>query len=341
MSEFWEPDKRYSFIRRYVDWCTRHSFSSIETVGAMPAMDNGAWFIASNHTHTLMDAMILVQSRTPATSFGARADVFRNKTAARFLHFCKILPLARKDRERPEEVARNFETITQIDRIVEHGVPFCLFPEGRHRTMHSLLPMKRGIALMAFRSAAQRPTYILPVGLEYSDWFHFRSKAKMTIGQPIDVNAFAAGIEPGTSETARDSALQKELFKQISSLILYIPDDEHYHEKLAAIMAENPPRPRLERILLSIVTFPLFLIAAVLTLPMWAIAEFLCQFKIKDPAFSNTVRFGVKVVGTPLFFLIWGILGLIFLPWWATILLLLLFIPSYSVFYDWLNLARN
>ena len=341
MADFWVPDKLYSFMRRYVDWCTRRSFSSIETVGKLPPMDNGAWFIASNHTHTLMDALVILQSRREATSFGARADVFRNPIAARFLHFCKIVPLARKDREKPEEVARNRETMSQIDRIVEHGIPFCLFPEGRHRPMHSLLPLRRGIAMMAFRSAAQRPTYILPVGLEYSDWFHFRCSARMTIGEPIDVNAFAASLEPGLEDSARDMALQKELFNRLSSLILYIPDDNEYEENLAGIMASRPKPSRLRNILLAVLTFPLFLIAAALSFPMWLLAELLCHFKIQDKAFRNTVRYAVMLVGLPLCAILWAILGFCLLPWWAAIILVLLFIPSYSLFYEWLNLARN
>ena len=163
----------------------------------------------------------------------------------------------------------------------------------------------------------------------------------MNIGEPLDVNAFAASLEPGIDDSTRDAALQGELFKRLSSLILYIPDDEHYDEKLAEIKAQNPPAPRFWRILLTVVTFPLFLIAAVLSLPMWAIAEYMCQFKIKDQAFSNTVRYAVKLVGTPLMFLIWAIPSFILLPWWGVLLLLAAFLPSYSLFYDWLNLARR
>lgn len=338
MRDFWAPNKSYNFLRCYIDWCTRRSFTSIETHGTLPPMDDGAWFIVSNHTHTLMDALVILQMRREGTAFGARADVFRNPVAARFLHFCKIVPLARKDRERPEEVAHNRETMGVIDQVVAHGVPFCLFPEGRHRPMHSLLPLRRGIAMMAFRSAAQRPTKILPIGLEYSSWFHFRGRASVNIGEPLDVNAFAASLEPGIDDSTRDSALQEELFKRLSSLILYIPDDEHYDERLAEIKAQNPPCSRFWRILLTVVTFPLFLIAAVLALPMWAIAEFMCKFKIKDTAWNNTVRFGVKMVGTPVFFLLWAIIGFILLPWWGALLLLAAFLPSYSLFYDWLNL---
>jgi len=340
MSDFWKSTKSYFFLRRYVDWTTRRSFRKIETSGTLPSMDSGAWFIACNHTHTLMDAMVVLQARPgEPTSFGARADVFRNPTAARFLRFCKIVPLARKDRERPEEVAHNRETMEYIDKVVEHGIPFCLFPEGRHRTMHSLLPMRRGIASMAFRSAANRPTYILPVGLEYSDWFHFRGTARINFGTPIDVNAMAASLA-GLDDSHRDAALQEELFKRLSSLILYIPDDEHYDEKYAELMAAHPAPERWLRILLAALTFPLWLVAALLSAPLWLPAEIMCRRMIKDPAFQNTVRYAVRLVLWPLWALIWLIIGLCVLPWWGALLLMAAFLPSYSLFYDWLNLVR-
>ncbi len=339
MSDFWIPDKAYTFWRRYVDWCTRHSFFSLETVGELPPMDQGAWFIVSNHTHTLIDALVLLQGRREATAFGARADVFRNPTAARLLHFCKIVPLARKDRDKPEEVAHNRHAMEYIDQIVAHGVPFCLFPEGRHRPKHSLLPLRRGVASMAFRSAAQRPTYILPVGLDYSDWFHFRGRARIRYGEPIDVNAFASAVSDGIEDSRRDALLLEELSKRLSSLILFIPDDGRYEETLAQCK-DLQPSHRLRDRILSVLLFPLFVVSAVLALPMWVSAESLCA-RMKDHAWNNTVRYAVKLVSTPLWGLILGLLLFVFFPPWIALALLFLFLPSYSFFYDWLNLAAG
>ena len=340
MADFWVHDKLYFFLRRYIDLCTRLSFRKIDTVGTIPDMEGAAWLIVYNHTCTLMDPLLVLQSRKEATSFGARADTFRNPRVARFLHFCKMIPLARKNREKADEVARNAEMMGKIDQVLAHGIPFCIAPEGRHRPMHSLLPMRRGIALMAFRSAAQRPTFILPVGVEYSDWYHYRAHARMTFGEPLDVNALAAKLE-GLEHDARDAALQEELYKRLSAQIFFLPDDESYPERLAQAEAARPQPNRVKDILLAVLSSPLFVLSAVLALPMWAIAEYLCRFKIKDKAFSNTVRYGVRLVGTPIFALLLAVLLFCLLPWWAAALLWLLFFPSYSFFYDWLNLLAS
>ncbi len=338
MAEYWTPDKRYDLLRRYVDFCTRRSYREMETLGTLPRMDDAAWIIAYNHTNTLMDALVLLQTRKEASSFGARADVFRNPGVARFLRYCKIIPLARKNRDKPEEVARNAQAMNLIDSILEHGIPFCIAPEGRHRTMHSLLPMRRGIATMAFRSAAQRPTFILPLGLDYSDWFHYRGRVRIHFGEPLDVQAFARGLE-GMDVNSRDAALQEELFKRLSALFFFLPDDDSYPERLAAAEASRPKSNRTKDAIVATLTFPLFALSAILALPMWTIAEYLCHFKIQDKAFSNTVRYAVKLLGTPLFALIWALILFLTLPWWAATPLWLLFFPSYSIFYDWLYIT--
>lgn len=340
MREFWDKDGLYSFLRYYVDFTTRRSYRRLTVLGQLPPEDDGvATIYAANHTNTLMDALVVLQLRHGGTLFGARADVFRKPAIARILHFLKMLPLARHSRDKAEEVAHNRISFDEIDRALAHGLPFCLFPEGRHRPMHSLLPMRRGIATMAFKSASQRPTRIVPIGIDYSDWFHYRAKAVVRIGEPLNVNEFAAGIPEGTLDSERDAKLQDEMYSRLSKLIFFIPDDDHYEENLAIAMASTPPAPRWPRILLAALTFPFWLIAAVLSAPMWILAELLCRYMVKDPAFQNTARFGVKLIGTPMAALMWTAIGFSLLPWWAALLLIAAFLPSYSIFYDWLNLA--
>lgn len=339
MSNIWDPNRLYKLLRPYVDFCTRHSYRRITKEGTLP--DSGrAYIYAPNHTNTLMDPLLVLQERRGPTAFGARADIFRKPAIARIMRFLKIVPLARRERDRPEEVARNKATMEEIDQILAHDVPFCIFCEGRHRTMHSLLPVRRGVAHMAFVSAAQRPTSIVPIGIDYSDWFNYRSCVRIKYGEPMDMNAFAAE-HAGLSDSERDAALQQELYKRLSSLIFFIPDDGHYEERLAEAMASMPRKNVFLRVLQAFLSFPLFLVCAVLALPMWAIAEYICNRKIKDPAFCNTARFGVKLIGTPVFFILWAVALFLLLPWWAAAPLLALFLVSYSVFYDWLNLVSG
>ena len=62
---------------------------------------------------------------------------------------------------------------------------------------------------------------------------------------------------------------------------------------------------------------------------MWALSEWLCHSKIKDPAFRNTARYGVKLIGTLLLGIIWAVVFFLTLPWWGALAALLYFFASY------------
>lgn len=335
MPEIWRKNSVYSFLRHYVDWCTRRSFTRLEVSGSIPD-DGRAVIIAPNHCNTLMDALVLLQCRREATVFGARADIFHNPTAAKALHFLKMLPIARQ-RDGFHEVARNLEIIPVIYDVLRHDVPFCVFPEGRHRTMYSLLPIRKGVVRIAVGNASEQPTCIVPVGLDYSDFFHYRGKCRVRFGEPIDVNTYLAEHK-GEMKTTLLEGLSKELSDRLSKLFLCLPDDENYERRLNEVRPIEPLK--WWKVLLAILSLPFFVMAALLALPMWLPAEAICRFKLKDKAFSNSVRYLLKLAGTPLFFIIWGVLGFIFLPWWAAAVLLVYFLFSYNLFYDWLNLLR-
>ncbi|MBQ9463181.1 MAG: 1-acyl-sn-glycerol-3-phosphate acyltransferase [Bacteroidales bacterium] len=336
MAELWEKDRLYSFLRPWVDWCTRRSFSSLKVQGAL-SQDGRAVIVAPNHCNTLMDALVVLQAQKEPMAFGARADIFRKPSAAKALGFLKILPIARK-RDGLRSVAQNLEIIPVIQDVLHHGMPFCIFPEGRHRPMYSLLPIHKGVVRIALKNAAHQPTCIVPTGLYYSNFFHYRGTCEMRYGKPIDVSEFVAS-HSGLSKPELYKAFSAELSRRISELMLFIPDDENYETRLAEL---RPPRKRRWwDIPLAICGMPVFVVSALLSLPLWCVAEYICHFKIKDKAFCNSVRFLVRLVGEPLFFLLWAIAAFLLLPPLGAAGLLALYAISYSVFYDWLNLVNG
>ena len=327
MHKIWEKDRLYSFLRPYVDFCTRFSYNKARVCGQLP--EEGAVIISPNHTSTLMDALVVLRTRKAATVFGARADIFAKPAIARILRFLRILPLARL-RDGAKSVLQNLETFAEIDDVLENDVPFCLFPEGRHRPMHSLLPIGKGIARLAFTSASKRQTYVVPTGIEHGSFFRYRFPCTVTYGEPIDVNAFLKAHE-GCPENETFQVFRDELHRRMSALITCLPDDENY---VAAWQAVKPVRKPQTAV--AVLTAPLFLLAALLCLPMWVVAETLCK-RAKDHAWNNTIRYGVKLLLTPIMLIFW----LLVLPGWWKLLAGVLFLFSYSFFYDWLNLTPS
>ncbi len=311
MPKIWEHNRWYSFARPYVDFCTRESFGMVQAEGELPS--SGAVIIAPNHTNTLLDALLVLQTRKAPTVFGARADIFRKPAAQKALRFLRILPLTR-ERDGLRSVTDNYKSFDEIDDVLAHGVPFCLFPEGHHTPGRTLQPIQKGIARIAFRSAAERQTWVVPTGINYGDFFHFRRTVHIKYGDPIDVNAFLAQHADLTE------AQQYQLFRY------------QLYERISALVWTDAPSgkiPLWQRILL----FPLWLLAAILSFPMWLTAEILCS-KIQDKAFCNSVRLLVLLLLWPIVGILWAVLFFCFLPWWLALMLLLFFISSYSIFYE-------
>lgn len=309
MPKTWEKDRLYAFLRVWVDACTRVSYSSARVEGDIPK--DGDVILAPNHSNTLMDALVVLRTRRGPTVFGARADIFLKPTAAKVLRFLKILPMAR-ERDGIGTIRDSMFAFDEIDDTLAHGIPFCLFPEGRHRTEREILPLQKGVARIAFRSARERQTYIVPTGINYSDFFHYRGRCLLRYGEPLDVNAFLASHE-GEPEGVQQQILREELGARIQALVL----------------PEGLPRPSRWRLLL----LPLWPLAALLSLPMWLTAELICN-TVVDKAFCNTVRFGVRLVLTPVNLLIWALVFFFTLPWWLAAALCVFSLFSYGVFYD-------
>ncbi len=244
MKAIYEKDGLYSSLRPVVDWCCRHSYRRFEMHGEENLPEDGALILAPNHTNTLMDALVMLRAYKGPTVFGARADIFKKPAIARIMHFLRILPMVRQ-RDGLRNVLKNHENTETIVSTLEHGVRFCIYPEGKHRTMHSLLPLGKGVLRAAMAANAKfghvKPVYIVPVGIEYGDWFRYRSTCMITYGEPINVTQFVKELDV-ENEAQVFEPLKKELESRMSDLITYISDDENYDGKWALVRILSCPQ---------------------------------------------------------------------------------------------------
>ena len=204
--------------------------------------EDGAVIFAPNHCNTLMDALVVLRTRRGPTVFGARADMFNNPVAAKILHFLKIVPMVRK-RDGIRKVIRNLDIIEDIIEVLDENVPFCIFPEGTHRPKHSLLPVGKGVFRIAV-SAYQhldKPVYVVPVGIEYSDYYRYAGTSLVQFGEPVPVTEYE-DANPDMLDAEMYRMLTSELKDKMAGLITYIPDDEDYEARWAytKIMAAGP-----------------------------------------------------------------------------------------------------
>ena len=219
----------YTLLKPIVDYTTRFSYRKVEVKGAENIPTDGAVIIAPNHCNTLMDALVILRSFKGRKVFGARADMFNNKFIGKIMTFIRILPMVRQ-RDGFRNVLKNHETTDIVVETLEHKVPFCIYPEGRHRPAHSLLPLGKGVFRAALTANAKfgdkMPVYIVPTGIEYGDYFRYHSTSLVTYGKAINVTEFVKN-HPVENEAQLFEPLKKELREGMSELITFIKDDEN------------------------------------------------------------------------------------------------------------------
>ena len=230
----------YNALRRYVDLVLKLSYRNIKYVGLERIPKDGAVIFAPNHTGALMDALVILAMDKRPKVFVARADMFKNPKLAKFLSFCKIMPIMRM-RDGIDEVKKNNETIERAVEVLRDRVPFCIFPEGTHQTKYSTLPLAKGIfriAMQAHEMMPDTPLYIIPVGIRYGSFFRFRSSARVQIGEPINIGEFIAE-HPDMTPQEQMNDMRTCLEKRMQESIFYIPNDEDYdatYEICAAVV---------------------------------------------------------------------------------------------------------
>ncbi len=233
--KIYQKDWGYSLLRPFVDGTTRNGYRKVEVHGYENIPKDGAVIIAPNHCNTLMDALVILRAFKDETVFGARADIFNKPLIAKIMFFLRILPQIRQ-RDGLRNVLKNNETQEVIVETLENKVRFCIFPEGKHRPAHSLQPLGKGVFRAALAANAKFgdkfPVYIIPTGIEYGDYFRYRSTCLINFGKPINVTEFIKD-NPVENEAQLIEPLRKELSSRMSELITFIKDDEQLADKWA------------------------------------------------------------------------------------------------------------
>ena len=228
MSRVQDRDPLYIFLRPYICRSFKRAYRKIEFRGDFPR--DGAVIFAPNHANALMDALAVLTLSGGPTVFVARADIFKKRPVRDILFFLKILPINRI-RDGVDSLKENDVITMKCIDCLRDKVPFCILPEGTHRTQHSLLPLRKGIARIALGTYEvvkdEMPVYIVPVGLEYEDFYHYRSTLLVNTGKPIVLQDFIREHEDlDAQQQMRQLLLLLE--ERMKETIVYIPSGKDY-----------------------------------------------------------------------------------------------------------------
>lgn len=408
-----DSDPLYTFLKRFVDWSVRSSYRKFQVEGLENIPRDGIVIWASNHTNALMDPMVMLASTRGRKVFVARADIFRKEWARKALSFLRVMPIYRI-RDGINAVKHNDEAIAQATGVIMDGVPLVIFPEATHRPKHSLLKLSKGIFHIAESAIEQssdgRPVYILPIGIDYGDYFRFRTEVLIRFGKPINISEL---INEHSDEPQPVVMLKMRelLTDRLAGQIVYIPDDEDYDAiweyvklkadnpdyyrrtladmesaegrrlkglsgfqavdrqavKDALALRENEPEKARDlfkkvdelrvwriqngisvksiahernwavlflRFLVASAGLPYYLFCAVAGSIKW-VPILLILRGVKDDAFYNTARYGVRLGLAVPALIIWALLYFLLFNWKIAAVMLILSLPSLKYLYDY------
>lgn len=235
MGKIQDDNKLYSFLRPFVDRHLKRSFRRYEVVGLENIPQNAACIFAANHTNTLMDALVLLCMSREKKVFIARGDIFKKPFIAKIMHFLRILPIYRIRDGYKSVKDNNAEIIEKATDVIHDEVKLFLYPEATHRTKHSLRQLSKGIFHIAFKAnedfGHEKPVYIIPIGIEYGDYFRYRSTALINIGEAINVTEFV-NQNKDENEAVVMNKLRESLTEKLSKQISFIPDNEENYEAI-------------------------------------------------------------------------------------------------------------
>jgi 1-acyl-sn-glycerol-3-phosphate acyltransferase len=151
------------------------------------------YMLVSNHQNAMMDAIMCCVMAPKQLHFLTRADIFGSKISNKILRHLNMLPVYRPRDGRNKVATLNAITFDESERRLALGNVISAFPEGSHSNKRAIRPLKKGVARIALKSMKKhniKKMYVLPVGLDYSDYEAFRADLIIRCGEPIDLGAY-------------------------------------------------------------------------------------------------------------------------------------------------------
>lgn len=239
MISFEKIDKyslRYALLYQYTKFVHHYIYhSDYDVLGVENIPPKGTpTLVISNHQNGLLDALGIIYAfqdgRQPV--FIARADIFKNKTAAKLLRFLKIMPAFRTIDVAQNEINKSNITFLRAARVLANGGTVAIFPEAGHEETHHLGTFKKGYPRVAFKAVEESNfklnLQILPVANHYSNYFNFRQKKVIIIGKPFSFSELFESYKNKPNDAYLK--LNEKSRKKIEEMMLDIKDLSFYEE---------------------------------------------------------------------------------------------------------------
>ena len=224
------PSFFYGVLRAYISFFLKKIYYRRVTVFFETELPgNSPVIIAPNHQNALMDALNILTNLKKQPVYLARADLFRKPILVKILTFLKLAPIFRI-RDGKENLQQNDAVFDNSVGILERKNIITMFPEGNHGDKEILRVLQKGIPRIAFLSEEKHGfslgLKIVPVGINYSDYYAFGSDVFIYFGKPVSVESLRGEFEinPARAFTLFNEMLSDSLKK----VMIHIADEENY-----------------------------------------------------------------------------------------------------------------
>jgi len=188
----------YRVTRTLVHFALGTYFSKLEVGGREHVPKNGPVILASNHPHSIIDALILALAAGRMVHYIAHSGLFSNPIKSWFLRSTGVIPVYRPD-EIGQASEKNVHMFSACHDLLDQGGAIGIFPEGTSAQERRVQKLKTGTARIALEGEARREwrlgTVIVPVGLNFESRQRFRSRVLVSFGKPIEVQGFRGVFE--------------------------------------------------------------------------------------------------------------------------------------------------
>ena len=188
-------------------------FRSIEVAGAERIPRGVPLVLVSNHHNSLVDPILVLGTTGVRPRFLAKATLWNVPFTRLLLMLAQGIPVHRA--QDGADMSKNDETFAACWSVLAEGGAIALFPEGVSHDAPHLARLKTGAARIVLGAAERlgvRNTAIVPVGLTFEQKGKFRSRALVTVGEPLDPTPWierrgrdAADAVRGLTEAVREA----------------------------------------------------------------------------------------------------------------------------------------
>lgn len=147
------------------------------------------YLLASNHSGSFFDAIVLGHFLQQPIHTFTRADVFRNPKVARVLRWINLIPAYRGREGGREYLMRNEESFRMVRRMFADNETIVIFSEGISIQEWKLKPLAKGTGRLAWQTwFGENPNLdmeVIPTGLTYEHYLGANKDVLIQFGEPI------------------------------------------------------------------------------------------------------------------------------------------------------------